>query len=130
MVGFDVAVVHQKTEYMVVLWLGLSLVSSVSKHNRWSYYGWVCRALSSFSKHNIVILWLGLSLLSSVNKHNTWSYYVWVCRCCLWLYYDWVCRCCLPSINTICGSIMDGFVGVVVRQKTQYMVGVVVVVCQ
>jgi hypothetical protein len=111
LVGFDVAVVHQKTEYMVVLWLGLSLVSS-------------------FSKHNIVILWLGLSLLSSVNKHNTWSYYVWVCRCCLWLYYDWVCRCCRPSINTICGSIMDGFVGVVVRQKTQYMVGVVVVVCQ
>ena len=27
---------------MVVLWLGLSL-SSVSKHNIWSYYGWVCR---------------------------------------------------------------------------------------
>ena len=31
---------------MVVLWLGLSLLSSVSKHNIWSYYGWVCRHLS------------------------------------------------------------------------------------
>ena len=28
---------------LVVLWLGLSLLSSVSKHNTWSYYGWVCR---------------------------------------------------------------------------------------
>ena len=40
-VGF-VVVVCQQTQYMVVLWLDLSL-SSVSKHNIWSYYGWVCR---------------------------------------------------------------------------------------
>jgi hypothetical protein len=61
-----------------VLWLGLSLLSLVSKHNMWSYYCWVCRTLSSFS------------------KHNTWSYY------------GRVCRCCRPSINTIRGRIMDG----------------------
>jgi hypothetical protein len=37
-----------------------------------------------------------------------------------------------PNHNTTMSSvrIMDGFVGVVVRQKTQYMVVVVVVVCQ
>jgi len=51
MVGFVVIVVHLYTQYMVVLWLGLSLLSSVSimivfvivvifrKHNMWWYYG-------------------------------------------------------------------------------------------
>jgi len=24
-------------------------------------------------------------------------------------YYSWVCCCCRPSVNTICGGIMDGF---------------------
>ena len=48
---------------MVVLWLGLSLLSSVSKQY-------------------MVVLWLDLSLLLSVSKHNMWSYYGWVCRCC------------------------------------------------
>ena len=37
--------------------IGLSL-SSVGKHNMWSYYDWVA--------------------LSSVSKHNMWSYYDWV----------------------------------------------------
>ena len=38
--------VRQKTQYVVVLCLGLSLVS---KHNAWSYryYGWVCRCYRS-----------------------------------------------------------------------------------
>jgi hypothetical protein len=31
----------QSTQYVVVLWLGLLLLSSVSKHNMWSYYDWV-----------------------------------------------------------------------------------------
>ena len=53
---------------------------------------------------------IGLSLLSSVSKHNMWSYY------------DWVYCCCLPSVNTICGRIMIGFIVVVVRQSTQYLV--------
>ena len=78
---------------MVVLWLGLSLLSSVSKHNTRSYqcYGWVClychqsiniiygrimvglSLLFSVSKHNTIyvnVLLLDLSLLSSVSKHN------------------------------------------------------------
>ena len=38
--------------------IGLSLLSSVSKHNMWSCYDWVV-------------------VLSSVNKHNMWSYYDW-----------------------------------------------------
>jgi hypothetical protein len=32
------------------------------------------------------------------SKHNMWSYY------------DWVYCCCLPSVNTICGRIMTGFI--------------------
>jgi hypothetical protein len=38
--------------------IGLSL-SSVSKHNVWSYYDWVV----------VVVV---------VSKHNMWSYYDWV----------------------------------------------------
>jgi hypothetical protein len=36
-----------------------------------------------------------LSLLSSVSKHTMWSYY------------DWVYCCCCPSVNIICGRIMN-----------------------
>jgi hypothetical protein len=57
----------------------------------------------------VVVLWLGLSLLSLVRTHNKW--------CC----YGWVCRCCRRSVNTICGSIMVGFL-VVVRQKKHYII--------
>ena len=38
---------------------GLSLLSSVSKHNMWSYYDWV-----------VVVVF--------VSKHNMWWYYDWV----------------------------------------------------
>ena len=38
--------------------IGLSLLSSVSKHNMWSYYDWV-----------VVVV---------VSKHNMWSCYDWV----------------------------------------------------
>jgi hypothetical protein len=117
-------VCRQRREDMVLLWFGLSL--------------------SSVSKHNVVVLWMGLSVLSSIRKHNTW---LWlslssVSKHNMWLYYGWVCRCCRPSentihgwgcrlsVNTTCGCIMDGFVSVVVHQRTEYMVGVVVVVCQ
>jgi hypothetical protein len=41
MVGFA-ALWCQHTQYVVALWLGLSLLSSVSKHNMWSHYGSVC----------------------------------------------------------------------------------------
>jgi hypothetical protein len=65
--------------------IGLSL-SSVNKHNMWSYY------------ENIMI---GLSLLSSVSKHNMWWYYGWVCR--------------RLSVSMKCG-IPIGFIVVFVRQ--------------
>jgi hypothetical protein len=47
-------------------------------------------------------------------NHSTTTYYVY------WL--TATCRCCRPSVNTICGLIMIGFIVVVVRQWTQYVV--------
>ena len=90
---------------MVVLWLDLSL-SSVSKHNIWSYYGWVCRCCRLSVNTIYCRIMIGLSLLSSISKPNIWSYYGWICRCRLikhnrWSYYDGDCRCCHPSVNTI-----------------------------
>jgi hypothetical protein len=38
--------------------IGLLLLSSVSKHNMWSYYDWV--------------------VVFFVSKHSMWSYYDWV----------------------------------------------------
>ena len=53
-------------------------LSSVSKHNMWSYYDWVyCCCLPSVNTICGRIM-IGLSLLSSVSKHNMWSYYDWV----------------------------------------------------
>jgi hypothetical protein len=79
-------------QYVVVLWLGcccrpsvnticgrimigLWLLSSVSKHNMWSYYDWVY----SLPSVNTICgrIMIGL-LLSSVSKHNMWSHYDWV----------------------------------------------------
>ena len=31
----------------------------------------------------------------------------------MWSYYDWVYCCCRPSVNTICGRIMIGFIVIV-----------------
>ena len=57
-----------------VLGLGLPLFSFVSKHNKWSYYGWVCHccrlSVSTICGHIMVGL-----LLSSVSKHNMLSHY-------------------------------------------------------
>ena len=58
--------------------IGLSLLSSVSKHTMWSYYDWVyccCRPSVNTICGRIMI---GLSLLSSVSKRNMRSYYDWV----------------------------------------------------
>ena len=75
--------------------IGLSL-SSVSKHNMWSYYDWAyccCRPSLNIICGRIMI---GLSLLSSVSKHNMWSYYDWVVvvvvisKHNMWSYYNWV----------------------------------------
>ena len=103
-----VVVFCQETQYVVVLWLGcrclpsvnticgrimigLSL-SSVSKHNMWSYYDWVVIVVRQETQY-VVELWLGRCCrpsvnticgrimirlsLSSVSKHNMWSYYDW-----------------------------------------------------
>ena len=121
------------------------MLSSVSKHNMWSYYDWVyCCCLPSVNTicGRIMIglsfcrpsvnticgrIMIGLSLLLSVSKHNMWSYYDWlslssVSKHNMWSYYDWVYCYCRPSVNTICGRIMIGFIVVVARQKTQYVV--------
>jgi len=37
--------------YVVVIRLDLSLVSSVSKQNMWTYYDWVCRCRSVNTMH-------------------------------------------------------------------------------
>jgi hypothetical protein len=54
----------------------LSLLSSISKHNMWSYYDWVYCLPSVNTICGRIMS--GLSLLSSVSKHNMWSYYDWV----------------------------------------------------
>ena len=57
--------------------IGLSL-SSVSKHNMWSCYDWVCRCCLPSVNTIFGGIMIGLSLLSSVSKHNMWSYYDWI----------------------------------------------------
>ena len=74
--------------------IGLSL-SSVSKHNMWSYYEWVVVVVVYKETQYVVILSLGCRCwhpsvkticggimiglsLSSVSKHNMWSCYDWV----------------------------------------------------
>jgi hypothetical protein len=84
-----------KTQYVVVLWLGcrccrlsvnticghimigLSLLSSISKYNMWSNYDWVVVVVVRQLTQYVVVLWLG-------------------------------CRCCRLSVNTICGRVMIG----------------------
>jgi hypothetical protein len=90
-----------------------SLLSSISKHNMWSYYDWV-----------VIVI---------VSKRNMWSYYDWVCLLTddndypiiIWshiVFTDgrqwqpnhktvvviWLGCHCRPSVNTICGRIMIG----------------------
>ena len=116
MVGFAIVVISRLRQYAVILWLGLSVLLSVSKHNMWSYYGLVCccrrppvntrcgRIMVEFFVvvSHVVLIRLTLSWLSSVSKLNMWSYY------------DWVYCLCRSSVNQICGRIMVGFVVVVV----------------
>ena len=64
--------------------VGLSLLSSISKHNMW-YLGWVVVVSVNTIYGRIMV---GLSLVS---KHNIWSYYGW-------------------SVSIIYGRIMVGFV--------------------
>ena len=95
-----------------VLWLGLLLLSFVSKHNMWWYYGLGCRccrpSVNTACGRNKVCF-----LLSSISKHNIWSYYGWVyiCRQLVNTHVvvvRFVFRGCRPSVNTICDRIMIG----------------------
>ena len=75
--------------------IGLSLLSSVSKHNMWSCYDWVVVVVFRLLTQHVVILLLGCRCccpsvnticgrimiglsLSSVSKHNMRSCYDWV----------------------------------------------------
>jgi hypothetical protein len=109
------------------------LLSSVSKHNMWSYYDWVVVLLTEDNDYPIIIrphivftdgrqrqpnhitttycvYWRKTT--SSISKHNMWSYYDWVVVVVFrqWAQYMVVLwlggRCCRPSLNTICGCIM------------------------
>ena len=108
--------------------IGLSLLSSVSKHNMWSYYD--CVVVFRQVTQYVFVLWLGcrrfsvnticghiiirLSLLSSISNHNMWSYYDWVVvvvvrQLTQYVIVLWLgCPSCRPSVNTICGRIMIG----------------------
>ena len=103
MIGFIVVFVRQSNTICGPIMIGLSLLSSVSKHNMWSYYDWVYCCFRPSVKTICSRIMIGLSLLSSISKHNMLSYYDWV-------------YCCLQSVNTIFGRIMTGFIVVVVRQ--------------
>jgi hypothetical protein len=115
---------HNKlTQYVVVLWLGLLLLSSVSKHNMWSYYDWVyccCPSVKTICDR-IMIGFIVVVVLTDDNNnsiiirphivftngqqqrqpnHNTTNI----------VFTDghWVYCCFRPSVNTICGRIMIG----------------------
>ena len=55
--------------------IGLSLLSSVSKHNMWSHYD--CVVVVFVSKHNMWSCYDWVVVVF-VSKHNMWSYYDWV----------------------------------------------------
>jgi hypothetical protein len=57
--------------------IGLSLLSSVSKHTMWSYYDCIYFCFRS-SVNTICGRIMNGLLLSSVSKHNMWSCYDWV----------------------------------------------------
>ena len=63
----------------------------------------VVAVVSQYTKHATVIRW-DLSFVSYVSKHNMLTYH------------GWVYHCCRPSVNTICGGMMVGFLVVVIKQ--------------
>jgi hypothetical protein len=113
--------------------IGLSLLSSVSKHTMWSYYDSVyfcCRPSVNIICGRIMI---GLSLMTDDNNDNPiiirphivftdgrqrqpnqcriligLSLLSSVSKHTMWSYYYSVYFCCRPSVNIICGRIMIG----------------------
>ena len=112
---------------MVVLWLGLLFLASVSKHNMWSSYGRTCGCCRPSVNAICGRIMVGLLFLASVSKHNMCSHYGWFvvvvvrmyaqCVEVIWL----ICCCCRPSVSTLCGRNKVGFFVVVIRQYTQYV---------
>jgi hypothetical protein len=112
--------------------IGLSLLSSVSKHTMWSYYDCIYCCFRSSVSTICGRIMIGLSLLSSVHilylltedidnpiiirphimftdgqqqrhpNHNTTTY------CVYWRKTTTTQCCCLPSVNATCGDIMIG----------------------
>jgi hypothetical protein len=74
--------------------IGLSLLSSVSKHNMWSYYDWV---VVVFRQYDLI-----LCLLTEDNDNPI------IIRPHIVFTDDWVYCCCRPSVNIICGRVMIG----------------------
>jgi hypothetical protein len=75
--------------------IGLSL-SSVSKHNMWSYYDYdhILCLLTDDKNDNPIIKRPHIVFTDGRQQRQP-----------IWL----GCRCCRPSVNTICGRIMIGF---------------------
>jgi len=122
---------------MVVLWLGLSMLP-FSKHNMWSYYGWVycccCPSVNTMCGRIMVgFVVCCRQSVSTICGHIMIGFIVvvvWSVSAILWLvllllssvskhnmwsYYGWVCRCYHPLVNTTCGRIMVGFVVAIIH---------------
>jgi hypothetical protein len=87
--------------------IGLSLLSSVSKHNSWSYYDW------GQPNHNTTTYCVYGRTTTTINTIIIRPHCLFTDRRQqrqpnLWSYYDWVYCCCRPSVNIICGRIMIG----------------------
>jgi hypothetical protein len=95
---WDVVVVRQWTQYVVVLWLGCRCCLRLSIQFWW-YYDW--GLLTEDNNDNPIIIRPHIIFTDGRQgrqpNHNTTTYCVY-----------WGCRCCLPSVNTICGRVMIG----------------------
>jgi LmbE family N-acetylglucosaminyl deacetylase len=118
--------------------IGLSFLSSVSKHNMWWYYDWVVVVFRQLTQY-LVVLWpndntttycVYWRTTTTINpiiirphcmftdwrqqrqpNHNTTTYWVVVVfrQLTQYLVVLWLgCRCYRPSVNTICGRIIIG----------------------
>jgi hypothetical protein len=127
---------NHNTTTCCVLWLGVLLFSSVSKHNIWSYYDWVycCRPSPEFNNRlfdkNSDFFFLHQNqniFFSNIGNQNIFLEKTTTpfklngssltdgrkqrqpnhnTTTYIWSYYDWIYCCCCPSVNTICSRIM------------------------
>jgi hypothetical protein len=118
----DIETHRKESQQTGRIMIGLSLLSSVSKHNMWSYYDWVycscCPSVNticgridnSIITRPHIVFTDGRQQRQLNQKRTTYCVY-WrtttTTRLC--------CRCC-SLVNTICGRIMTEFIVLVVRQ--------------